>query len=90
MDLETYYETDLLNENPDAELFIKDGEFNWGKMLTNKEKEMLHLRRRHTFKGKGKRMPASPLRGETSTNENEESESLFYLSGINLIVKKVR
>lgn len=90
LDLELYYENEYLNENPDTELLIKDGEFNWGKMLTKKEKEMLHSNRRQINKGKGKRMPSSPLRGsgEPSGEINDEP-SIFNLSDINLNVEKV-
>lgn len=89
LDLESYYEDGALIENPDAELFINGAEFNWDKPLTSKEKEKLHSNRRHTFKGKGKKMPTSPLRSETSTSANDDTGSLFYLSHISLIVKKV-
>lgn len=67
--------------------------FNWGKMLTNKERETLHANRRQINKGKGKRMPSSPLRGisgsggETAT---EDEPSIFHLHQVNLIIKKVR
>lgn len=86
LDTDSYYDDSALDDKPDTDLLIVNAEFNWGKLLSNEEKEKFHLHRKRMLKdkGKGKRTPLTDMSGP-SINELQD----FYLTDINLTIKKV-
>lgn len=89
MDLYAYYNNSSIDEDPNVHVKITDANFNWGKSVNTNvsAKSTVHPRK---TRDKGKRKKVQSEDAEAGRNmEGDAERREFYLSNINLNVKRV-
>lgn len=71
-------------------LVVRDGKFNWGKLLSNDERRQLHSRKLRSVKDKGKGKKSSTSRADQQQPDDDNILRDFYLENLNLNIEKVR
>ena len=90
LDLYNYYEEEVSDENSNTDVTIRDGEFCWGKVLSDEEMKQLHASGRRPVKDKGKGKKSKTVVFADSPDSCEAGNSReFSLTEINLNIKKV-
>ncbi|KAK9891612.1 hypothetical protein WA026_015576 [Henosepilachna vigintioctopunctata] len=86
LDLETYYNDNLLDDNRNCDIVIKNGFFNWCKDLSEEEKKQLHSSvMAKTIKNKGKGKNRNSDRFEAN---QDADKTPFQLVNINVKITK--
>lgn len=88
LDLNSYYDKTIIEDNKNLDIVVNHGEFTWNKALTPEEKQKLHAIKQkvHKDRGIGKR---SKSNSESSPEETVEQVQEFCLNDINFSVNKV-
>lgn len=82
-----YYDRTLVEETGYS-LVVRDGKFNWGKLLSNDERRQLHSRQLRSVKDKGKGKKSSTSRADQQQPDDDNILRDFYLENLNLNIEK--
>ncbi|KAL3266128.1 hypothetical protein HHI36_010314 [Cryptolaemus montrouzieri] len=86
LDLEVFYNDNLIDDNRNCDIVIRNGSFNWGKQLSSDEKRQLHVQiEKRSIKGKGRGKNSASASLEAS---QEVDQGMFQLVDISIKIKK--